>query len=112
MAIALLQGCYYDVEEELYPESLTCDTTTITYSGSVYPILADNCLSCHSTAAVNGGVVLEGHSNAAIYANNGRLLGAITHASGFSPMPKNLPKLPDCDIATIRMWIEAGAPNN
>jgi len=43
---------------------------------------------------------------------NGRLIGAVTQAPGFSAMPKGGARLPDCRIAEIRTWIRNGAPNN
>jgi hypothetical protein len=44
--------------------------------------------------------------------NNGKLMGSITWASGFSPMPKNASKMPDCEIQKIQKWIDQGALNN
>jgi hypothetical protein len=43
---------------------------------------------------------------------NGKLMGVISHAVGFKPMPNGGNKLPDCKIIQIRKWIEVGAPNN
>jgi len=44
-------SCYYDSEEALYPSlSSSCDTITVTFSGTITPILANSCLSCHSNA--------------------------------------------------------------
>ncbi|MBX2928728.1 MAG: hypothetical protein KF852_12910 [Saprospiraceae bacterium] len=103
-------GCYYDVEEELYPSN--CDTDIVTYSGVIAPIISTNCLVCHSTAANLGGVRLEGYNAIKIWVDNGRIAGAINHQSGFSPMPQNAPKLSSCNISKIEKWISDGAPNN
>ena len=110
VAVASLPGCYYDTEEALYPGN--CDTVSVTYSGSVLRILEANCYACHSSAAAQGGIVLEGYDRVKTVAGNGRLLGAITHTSGFSAMPKNTGKMDACDIGTIRQWIAAGTVNN
>lgn len=110
-ALTLLTGCYYDVEEELYP-SLDCATQGVTYSQTVLPILQANCLSCHSAAANFGGVTLEGYDRLLTYVNNGELLGAIRHTPGFSPMPNNAPQLRQCDIEKIATWVDQGAPQN
>ena len=104
-------SCYYDNEQLLYGEQ-DCTDTNATYSGRVSQILATNCLQCHSASAANGGVVLQGYANAKAMAENGRLMGAITHSSGFFPMPKNAPKLRECDIEAIRLWIQNGTQNN
>lgn len=111
-AAVFFTGCYYDKEENLYPASGNCDTTGVTFSGTVLPIIQGNCYACHSQAGGQGGIILEGHANVVIRVNDGKLLNVISHAAGFSPMPKNGQKLADCDIQRIRTWINAGAPNN
>ena len=110
IASASLTGCYYDVEEELYP--MACDSTASTYGGTVLRILETNCYACHSSGAAMGGIVLEGYDNARAYANNGKLVGTINHDAGFSPMPKNAGPLTSCDVAAIKSWIAEGAMNN
>ncbi len=116
LSLGALSACYYDNEEELYPEdpgsSTSCDTTNVSYELAVLPILDTHCLNCHDEAAASGNVVLEGHANVMREANSGRLLGAISHSPGFSPMPRNANKLPDCEILTIQAWISQGAQNN
>jgi len=90
----------------------TCDTTNMKYSTNVVPILTANCYSCHANGIVNAGVTLDSYSNVLIQVNNGNIIGAITHASGYVPMPFDGGSLSDCDIATIKAWINEGAPNN
>lgn len=114
LLIAGSGGCYYDKEEILYPAS-ACDTTAVTYSQTVTGILSARCYVCHNTtsaAASGAGIQLDGYNKLKVYVDNGRLVGAITHAGGFSPMPKNATKLSNCDIARIQAWIRNGAPNN
>lgn len=110
IAIAL-NSCYYDVEEELYPSS-ECQTSDVAYQAVIAPILADNCLVCHSTAANLGNVTLSTYEQVKTYVDNGKLLGAIRHTPGFSAMPDGQPKLADCTIAKIEKWVQDGAPNN
>jgi len=90
----------------------TCDTSNMQYTANVLPILQANCYSCHANGIVNGGVTLDGYSNVAIQVSNGNLVGAITHAPGYVPMPFDGGKLSDCDIAKIQAWINEGAPDN
>jgi hypothetical protein len=104
-------GCYYDNGELLNPVT-SCDTLTVTYSGTVNPILTANCTGCHSGANAPNGIKLDAYSTVKIQANNGFLMGVITHNAGFSQMHKNGNKLSDCSIAKISNWIKAGAPNN
>ena len=104
-------GCYYDVEEVLYPAG-SCQTENMSYQTNIEPIIQRNCYVCHSQAANQGSITLEGYTNLLTYVQNGRLSGAIRHEPGFSPMPQNGPQLSDCDIAKIEQWVASGAPNN
>jgi len=109
----MLTSCYYDNEEELYPDqNKACGTAAVSFTNDVQPLIQNNCLTCHSAAANMGSVTLEGYSNLKTYATNGKLYGVITHSPGYSPMPKGGQKLSDCNIAIIKRWIDDGAPNN
>ena len=107
----LVAGCYYDVEEELYP-TLECATQDVRYTATVLPLLQNNCFGCHNAGANFGGVTLEGYDRLIQYVNNGELLGVIRHTPGFSPMPQGAAQLPECDIEKIAVWIDQGAPQN
>jgi len=111
----LLSTCYYDSLEYLFPEAGNqCDTTSFTFSADVKPILENSCYACHSnnTSSFGGGIKLEDHADVVVQASNGRLMGAITHSSGFAAMPQGAAKLEDCKITIIRKWIETGMLNN
>lgn len=108
----VMHSCYYDSVQELYPNPVACDTTNVTYSGDVWPVISSNCTSCHSGAAPSGNIRLSNYDEIVIQANNGNLMGAITGASGFTPMPKDGQPLPKCDITHIQIWINKGTPNN
>lgn len=103
-------GCYYDIEEELYPNG--CNTSDISYQDNIAPIMEASCLSCHDALSQNGNVNLEGYDNVKFYIDNGELIGSIRHDQGFSEMPQGTSKLPNCTIDKIQAWIDAGAPNN
>ena len=107
----LMTACFYDNEEELYPDN-TCATTNVTYTSTVLPIIRSNCYACHSSAARQGDVILEGYTALKGMVDNDRLDGAINHRTGYSPMPKDAPKLSDCQLSQVAAWISAGAPNN
>lgn len=107
-------GCQNKKEELAYPTT-TCDTSNVRYGVEIVGILQTNCYGCHSNSAANtlgAGYRLEGYNNIRLWAQSGVLLSSITHDQNASPMPKNAPKLPSCDIAKIRSWIRAGYPNN
>lgn len=111
MLLLSATGCYYDKAELLYPNT-ACDTTTVTYSGSIIPVLGSNCTSCHGGSTPSASIKLDTYAGVKQQVDNGRLWGAVSHAASYSPMPKGGTKLSACNLAKIRLWIAAGAPNN
>src|SRR6056300_1770256 len=112
-AVLSTTGCYYDVEEELYPVT-TCDTVDMSFDTDIVAILQRECLACHSNSAhqgIGGGVNLDGFDNVKRYVNNGKLLSSIIHDGNASFMPKsaNNRKLATCEIDKITAWINDGA---
>lgn len=89
-----------------------CDTNNVTFSKTISPMIQTNCQGCHSNSNTSGGINLEGYTNVKTSADLGSLLGTITHASGYSPMPKGGNRMSDCNIAQLKIWLKAGAPNN
>lgn len=89
-----------------------CDTTNFRFSTAVSVITNTYCVGCHSGSAPSGGINLSSYAGVAAAAQSGRLYNAITHAAGYSPMPKDAAKLSDCQITQIRKWIQSGTPNN
>ncbi|MDQ3291528.1 MAG: hypothetical protein M3Q05_09590 [Bacteroidota bacterium] len=111
--LGLLASCASDNEEDLYPEPEACDTSAVTFSGTVSSIFQNRgCIGCHATPIASGGVILDNYAEVQKVANNGRLLGAISHAPGYTPMPLGGTKISDCEIASIKNWIDKGTPNN
>jgi hypothetical protein len=112
VSVTWFSGCKYYNEVDLYPQPSTCDTTNVTYSQTITPILRDNCYVCHSTSIASGGVILDTPEGVQVVATNGQLWKAVNHAAGVVPMPKDLPQLPACPLAQINKWITSGHPNN
>lgn len=104
-------SCYYD-KEELLTKLDVCDTTAVLFSTDITAVLNESCLSCHTQANASGGVSLETYSDVKAQADNGKLLGTVTHANGFTAMPQGAPKLESCKIDKISAWIHQGAQNN
>jgi hypothetical protein len=92
----------------------TCDTTKVSYSTGVVPIIQTSCYGCHGNgnSGGSGGIVLEGYSNLSGWAHSGYLVGNVTHANGYVPMPYDAPMLPACEVNTIVAWVNQGALNN
>jgi hypothetical protein len=102
-------SCYYDSQEYLFPQlNNNCDTTNVTFSKSIVPILEQSCKSCHYNSVADSkgsGIKLENYADVKNETDVGGVLGAIKHTSGV-PMPEPLgsPKLSDCQIATFDIW--------
>jgi hypothetical protein len=108
-------SCYYDKEELLYgANNAPCTDTTsvISYVQKVVPILQQYCYSCHTGSFPSGNQVMGTYAADKAMAQNGKLYGSINHAAGFSPMPKGMAKLSNCQISSIKKWIDAGMLNN
>lgn len=111
--LVLLMGCVYDVADKVSEPQPACDTpAVVSYAQSIQPLLARNCLSCHSAALRTGNVNLEDYTELHQRAGTGQLMGVVTHAPGFDQMPKNGAKLSDCDIALLQKWVDGGALQN
>jgi hypothetical protein len=89
-----------------------CDTTTITYSAAIVPLINNNCKGCHNPGFLSAGLDLTNYTNVKTIALNGKLMGSVDRLPGFPAMPKGAAKLSDCKITQIRKWINAGALNN
>ena len=116
--VVMLNSCYYDKYDVLYPALTVCDTTNVTYSATISSIVQNNCLICHSDNAyqsLGGGYNLDGYTNfknVATMNNSTLLINCINWAPGCDQMPNTGTKLPPCDIMQITKWINAGAQNN
>ncbi len=115
--LLILQGCYYDKGQQLYPSnanSTTCDTTSVSYSSVIKPILDQYCgvAGCHDAITVANGYDYTKYSGIQLSASHGRLIGSINQASGYLPMPQSATKIPQCDIDKMTAWVNAGYPNN
>ncbi len=108
--VGTFANCTYNVEEELYG---ACSTAGVTYSVTIKNILDNNtCTSCHGGVFPSGNISLENYPAVRTQALNGKLFGAVNHSPGFSAMPQGGSKINPCEIAKIKAWIDAGAPQN
>jgi len=106
----LFYSCYNDTEENMYKFSKsTCDTTNVTYTQTVAPILQTTCTSCHSNASPGGGLSLQSYSDVASAVSSKNLYARIISTS--NPMPPS-GLMNACSIKQIKKWIDLGALNN
>lgn len=92
--------------------SCNCDTSNITYTNVISPIISNSCKGCHSGSTPSGGIALISYNDVKAQIDNGKLWTSINLNTG---QPKAMPpggKLTNCKISQIRIWKDAGAPNN
>ena len=89
-----------------------CDTTDFKYSTAVKNIMQNKCQGCHNPSSLGGGIDLSTYAAVKTQATNGKLYGSVNWSVGYSAMPKNSTKMPNCEIKQIKKWIDSGAPNN
>lgn len=106
IATVALKGCYYDVEEELYPTS--CTGIDPSWSASVSPLIAQRCSgsSCHSAGSANGEVTTYAQVKALV--DNGKFRNRVLV---LRDMPDGS-SLDKCQLEMLQAWVDAGAPNN
>jgi mono/diheme cytochrome c family protein len=93
-------------------EDLYCDTTLVTFSGTILPLIENRCQGCHSGSDPQGSLALLDYDDINTIALNGSFWGAVNHESPYTSMPYQADQLPQCNLDQIRIWIEDGAPNN
>lgn len=110
IATILVQSCYYDKEELLYPGStaaVDCTTINAKFGADVQPLITSKCATsgCHDATAA-GGITLE---------NYAQISGAKDRVNARSVVEKTMPSsgpLQQSEVNIIKCWIESGALNN
>lgn len=91
---------------------ITCDTINMSYSSDIQVILSSHCYECHSGVSPISGIHLSDYDTLKSIALSGRLLGALKHLDGYTPMPYMRDMLDTCTINKIESWVNDGAPHN
>ena len=105
-------NCFNNKEDILYPANV-CDTTNVKFKGKVAPVFANHCLICHGNAVSSPGAVIRLQDYAQVKLNIDLAYAAMTHQPGLVPMPLGQKETIDpCEIKIVRIWKDAGAPNN
>jgi len=100
--VMLLQACYNDKEEELYPNDFknNNDTGAVTYSGFVQPLVSGKCGGCHPGYTSYAGLK--------VVVDNGKLNNRVLVKQDMPPAGPLSP----ADRDKLKKWLDAGAPNN
>jgi hypothetical protein len=128
-ALTLLGACSYT--HEVIPEPIcTSIPSVVSYKTDVLPILQAKCYRCHSAAnfnnpynpgaseGTNGTLNMESFAALKTWTQSAGgaesyIVGSIKQLPGYNKMPFDGKNSPDaCEIATIKAWVAAGAPNN
>jgi hypothetical protein len=89
-----------------------CDTSAVTYSGDIQPMVQTYCVGCHSGGNPSGGINLSNFNTVKQNAQSGRIQGTISGNPAFPSMPPNSAPLSSCYVDKINKWVADGAPNN
>ncbi len=92
------------------PTASTCDTVSISFDKSIWPIVQNNCISCHNTTLASGNVDLSTYDKIIPYVKNGKLFGSMMHLPGYSPMPSATSSLTSCELIMVKKWIIGSYP--
>lgn len=105
--IVFLSGCYYDKEEVLYPDSLSCTTVPAKFSTDIGPLIQTRCAisGCHAAGSTNGPGPLTSYT----LIKNAAPEIKVAVVSRFMPRIGTLTPL---EIKKISCWVDSGAPEN
>lgn len=99
-------SCTSENEEDLFGDPV-CETTNMSFSKDIAPIMNANCVSCHGPNGSAPGS-LNSYAGVKAMADSGELYNRIAITKDMPPAGP----LPDCQISKIKAWIDDGAPNN
>lgn len=107
--ILFLSSCYYDNEEDLYPQNIPCDTSQVTYSMHIEPIISASCAtsSCHVPGGAGNGN-FQNYEGVKLKVENASFMNRVIVEQN---MPPN-GDLSACEIELLKVWLRNGAPNN
>jgi len=88
-----------------------CDTTNITFSKNVWPIINTTCGGCHAGGSPQGGVPIRNYSDLKVLVDNGHLISVLKRDGVRKPMPPGGP-IEDCAMRQVQAWINDGARDN
>lgn len=100
-------ACYYDNEVEQYGVSI-CDTTTLSFSQDIQPIINASCISCHSPGGERESAPFTTYDEIKLYADG----PIVERISGIGSIMPPSGAISNCNQLKIKAWVNAGAPNN
>jgi len=107
-AALLMAACTKDKAPVAAPAPECADTISFTHQ--IGPMLENNCISCHNSGNPSAGYNFTTYESVAEHA--AIILSAIRHDGGTTPMPQNMPALPDSIVQQFDCWVAQGKQNN
>ncbi|WP_053002639.1 c-type cytochrome [Kordia jejudonensis] len=107
--VLFLYNCTTNTIDEGDIQDLPPIEETVTYDDDVAPIIASNCIGCHSGPNANAGLDLSNYANVRGAAEQGNLVNRINNGS--NPMPPS-GILPPETRQIIDQWIADGYLEN
>lgn len=92
-------------------DSTSCVYTSVSYSATIKPLVDDKCGSCHGNSKQSGGYNFSTFPGLKAAVSNGKLYNSVAQNGQALNMPEG-GKLQACEIKAIKVWVDAGAPEN
>ena len=90
--------------------STACDTLgTVTYINQISAIMTANCVSCHSGASAQKGVLLDSYANVKTNMDNGSILSAV---QGITLQMPPGGQITTCQVRQLKIWKATGELQN
>lgn len=83
-------------------------TSNLTFENSLKLVIENHCIGCHSGKSPANGYDFSNKNTVLEVVKNGKLLKAINHEAGVTPMPFMSDKISENEINAVRTWIENG----
>jgi hypothetical protein len=118
--VILLNSCYNDKYDKLYPSgttsTTTCDTTSVSYKTDLMPIITTYCAisgGCHDASGkTTSGYDFTTYADLQTVAQIGFLVKDVSWVNPLHKMPLNGSQIPACDVNKFTAWVDQGAQNN
>lgn len=89
-----------------------CDTSSVSFSGTIFPIIDSYCTGCHDASTPSADMSLTTYADISFIAENGDLINSLNGSAGLVSMPYGSDELPQCLKDLIQAWIDNGYPND
>jgi len=115
VGLLTISSCTFNNEQDFFrvppcdSSRVDRDTINVNYNDLTY-IFSDVCATCHyPNNPFQPNIVMNTYESVVLSVKTGRVIPAIQFTGRYQ-MPKDLPKLENCELQRIEVWIEKGMP--